>query len=241
MPIYESKHIEYATVSGHVDIILDDGKSLPAFWSRPSVGGAFSGIVFLHDWWGIRPLERRLASALAMMGFHVLAPDLFNTRVARTADEAMKLVQDLGERAYPAVDAALHVMETHARSNHHVAVIGLGMGGSLAYEAAIKRPGLEAAVAFYGFPQRFMGQFAAAKTPILAIYGDEEPYNKPNVIKRLQDEFATSTTGHEVQIMQGVGRDFFAEDDRYAVRAWSLMEDFLDKHLVRPKINKFAH
>ena len=60
MPIYESKHVEYAIVSGHVDVIVEDGQPLPAYWARPNLGGTFSGVVFVHDWWGIRPLERRL-------------------------------------------------------------------------------------------------------------------------------------------------------------------------------------
>jgi dienelactone hydrolase len=114
------------------------------------------------------------------------------------------------------------------------------MGGSLAYEAAIKRTDLEAAVSFYGFPQRYLGQFVEAKTPILAIYGSEEPYTKPPVLKHLRDELAGSPLQHELHVMPGVGRDFFADDDGYATHAWALLETFLEKHLSRPKINKFA-
>ncbi len=240
MPVYESKHVEYAILSGHIDIMMEDGKPLPAYWARPNLGGTFSGVVFIHDWWGIRPLERRLAQSLSQMGYYVLVPDLFDAQVARDAEQAMQLVQGLGTRAYTAVDAALQVMETHSRSNHRVAVVGLGMGGSLAYEAAIKRKDLEAAVSFYGFPQRYLGQFAEATTPILAVYGSEDPYTKPAVLRRLRDELAASPLQHEVHVMPGVGRDFFGEDDGNATYAWALLEAFLAKHLSRPKINKFA-
>jgi carboxymethylenebutenolidase len=240
MPIYESKHVEYATVSGHVDVMMEDGRPLPAYWARPNLGGTFSGVVFVHDWWGIRPLERRLSQLLAQMGYYVLVPDLFDTRVAKTAQQAMEFVQELGSRAYAGVDAALQVMETHSRSNRRVAVVGLGMGGSLAYEAAIKRSDLEAAVSFYGFPQRYMGHFAQAKTPILAIYGSAEPYSKPPVLKRLSEELASAPVGHELHILPGAGRDFFAQEDATATQAWALLEAFLEEHLSLPKINRFA-
>jgi carboxymethylenebutenolidase len=240
MPIFESKHVEYATLSGHVDVMMEDGRPLPAYWARPNLGGTFSGVVFVHDWWGIRPLERRLSQLLAQMGYYVLVPDLFDTRVARNAQQAMQFVQEVGSRAYAGVDAALQAMETHARSNRRVAVVGLGMGGSLAYEAALRRTDLEAAVSFYGFPQRFMGHFTEAKAPILAVYGTEEPYSKPPVLKRLAEELRASPLPHEMHMLSGVGRDFFAEETATATQAWALLEAFLEKHLSLPNVNRLA-
>jgi carboxymethylenebutenolidase len=240
MPVYEPKGIQYDTISGHVDLVLEGGKALPAFWSHPNIGGTFPGVALIHDWWGIRPLERRLAQALAQMGYYVIAPDLFDTRVATTAEQAMQLVRELGTSGYAGVDAALEVMETHARSNHHVAVMGLGMGGSLAYEAAIRRDDLEAAVSFCGFPQRYLGRFAGAHAPILAVYGSEEPYIKPVVLKQLHEELTRSSPRHELVILPHAGRDFFESDDRTASQAWALMAGFFEKHLARPTISRLS-
>ncbi|MCB1642489.1 MAG: dienelactone hydrolase family protein, partial [Xanthomonadales bacterium] len=185
----------------------------------------------IHDWWGIRPIERRLAQSLAQMGYYVIVPDLFDGETADTPQAAMALVEKLGERGYQAVDAALSVMEKHLRSNRNVAAVGLGMGGSLAYEAAIKRSDLEAAVSFYGFPQRYLGQFENAHAPILAIYGSEEPYTKAPVIERLREELAQSALEHEVHIIPNAGRDFFGDSSRAATQAWEFLAAFLEKHL----------
>jgi carboxymethylenebutenolidase len=233
MPVYESKHVEYPIVSGHVSVMLDGGVRLPAYWSHPNIGGTFPSAVLIHDWWGITPTERRLAQALGQMGYYVIVPDLFDGATAHTAQEAKQLVESLGTRGYPAVDAALAAMEKHLRSNRHVAAIGLGMGGTLALEAALTRPDLEAAIAFCSFPQRLLGQFAAAKAPILAIFGTDDPYVKAPVIRKLKDELAASTLGHEVHVLDGAGRDFLAAGDHAATQAWALLDAFLEKNLKR--------
>ena len=231
MPVYEPRGVEYDIVSGHVTVILANGARMPAYWSHPNIGGTFPSVALIHDWWGIRPVERRLAQSLAQMGYYVIVPDLFDGETAETPQEAMALVEKLGEHGYAAVDAALGVMEKHLRSNRNVAAVGLGMGGSLAFEAAIKRHDLEAAVSFYGFPQRYMGQFDHAHAPILAIYGSDEPYTKAPVIERLRQELAQSQVEHEVHVIPDVGRDFFGNSSHAATQAWGLLAAFLEKHL----------
>jgi carboxymethylenebutenolidase len=213
--------------------MLEGGVRLPAYWSHPNIGGTFPSVVLIHDWWGITPTERRLAQALGQMGYYVIVPDLFDGATAHTAQEAKHLVESLGTRGYAAVDAALAAMEKHLRSNRHVAAIGLGMGGSLAFEAALNRRDLEAAVAFSGFPQRYLGQFAHATAPILAIFGADDPYVKAPVVRRFKDELAASSLGHEVHMLDGVGRDYLAAGEQAATHAWALLDDFLEKHLKR--------
>jgi dienelactone hydrolase len=124
-------------------------------------------------------------------------------------------MNDLG---FEYADTALAALESHHRTNGNVAAIGLGMGGSLAFEAAIKRDDLEAAVACYGFPDRYLGRFADANTPILAIYGANEPHVKQRHIERLRTELSTAGAArglaHEVVVLDGVGRDFFTDYNR---------------------------
>ena len=97
MPVYEPRGVEYDIVSGHVTVVLASGARMPAFWSHPNIGGTFPSIALIHDWWGIRPVERRLAQSLAQMGYYVIVPDLFDGETAETAQDAMVLVEKLGE------------------------------------------------------------------------------------------------------------------------------------------------
>lgn len=241
MPIYNPSHVEYAIISGHIQVVTDDGKQFPAFWAHPRLGSKFPGVALIHDWWGINDTIRRLANWFAQMGYYVIVPDLFNGKVATTPKEAMALVETLGETGYPHVHASLSVLEQHHLGNHDVAAIGLGMGGSLAFEAAIVRDDLEASVAFGGFPQRYLGRFKNARTPILAFYGSSEPHIKAVVIDHLRAELAQSRLGqaHQVEIISGVEHDFFgdqlteaqAEQGRVAL---SKTLSFLEKYLKGP-------
>jgi carboxymethylenebutenolidase len=242
MPIYQPEHVEYTIVNGRVSIVADDGTQLPAYWSHPDMGGKFPAIAILHDWWGITTVERRMAHLFAQIGYYVIVPDLFDGAVASTPEEAYKLVEDKGARGYSYVDTALSVLENHGRTNGQTAAVGLGMGGSLAFEAALQRSDLEGVVAFYGFPQRYLGKFQNAKTPILAIYGSNEPFVASKVIDELRHELAQSPLPHEVVILADVGRDFLNETQNmnHAVQqagsmAWQKMLAFLEKNQIAPK------
>ncbi len=218
MPIYNPERVEYATISGRVAIVTDSGAAIPAYWAHPDLSGCFPAVALLHDWWGITEVERRLANLFAGMGYYVLIPDLFHGRTASTPAEALQLVSAIDDLGFQYADTALAALESHHRTNGSVAAVGLGIGGSLAFEAAIKRGDLEAAVACYGFPDRYLGKFADANTPILAIYGTDEPHVKPHHIAQLRTELsavgAARGLAHEVVILDGVGRDFFTDHSR---------------------------
>lgn len=233
MPVYQPDHVEYAINTGHIQVAYEDGQLLPAYWAHPSTGGVFPGIVLVHDWWGLTDVERHLANLFAQSGYYVIAPDLFGGRIAATPQEALALVEQLGN-GYPPVDAALRALETHHRCNRCVAAVGFGLGGTLALQAALTRDDLEAAVAFYGFPQRFLGTFAQAKAPILAVYGSDEPHVPPDVRQQFEAELAAAPE-NAFLTMNGV-RDFFAADadPEGARQAWAAMLTFLDRYLEAP-------
>lgn len=231
--------VEYSIVNGRVSIVSDDGAQIPAYWSHPDVGGKFPAVAILHDWWGITAVERRMAHRFAQLGFYVIVPDLFDGAVAQTPEDAYRLVEQHGARAYGCVDTALTVIEHHGRTDGHTAAVGLGMGGSLAYEAAINRADIEAAVSFYGFPQRYFGRFKAAKTPILAVYGSAEPFVSAAHIERLRRELAESPLAHRVLVLDGAARDFLGETpipdaESPGAAAWGAMLAFLDANRITP-------
>lgn len=239
MPIYDPSYVEYGITTGQIQIVMDGGHPLPAYWAHPNTGSRFPAVALLHDWWGITPFVRRMANLFAQSGYYVIVPDLFDGQVATTPQNALELVQKLGDGGYVRVDAALGVLERHHNTNADVAAVGLGMGGSLAFEAALTRHDLEAAVAFYGIPHRFLGRFAGAHAPILAFYGSHEPHVSRPVIDLLQRELAATALDHQVVILDGVARDFFSDDadefHRQAGRsALKQTFAFLEKHLRRP-------
>jgi carboxymethylenebutenolidase len=239
MPTYNPNRVEYGITTGNIQIVAEGGKSTPAYWAHPNIGSLMPAVALVHDWWGITPTIRHLANLFAQLGYYVVVPDLFNGHIAHTPQEAMELVRNLGAEGFPRIDAALSVLEKHSSTNSDVAAVGIGMGGSLAFEAAIARRDLEAAVAFSGFPQRYFGRFKDAHTPILAFYGKDEPHVPPAVIDQLRRELAASPLGnkHQVIVVDDIAHDFFGEgiSDRSPTReALSETFNFLDTYLRGP-------
>lgn len=241
MSVYETNRAEYGFTSGHIHIVMEGGKQLPAYWAHPNTGRLFPAIALIHDWWGITPPIRRIAHRFAQVGYYVIVPDLFNGQIASTPERAIELVKELGDSGYPRVDAALTVLETHSNTNHDVAVVGIGMGGSLAYEAAIIRKDMEAAVVYYGFPQRYFGRLKDVRVPLLAIYGQQEQYVTSADISRVQRELNANSRGlqHEISLLPEVGHDFFSDDSGEAGRvqgqiALNTAFSFLEKYLKGP-------
>jgi carboxymethylenebutenolidase len=241
MPIYDPDHIEYSITSGHIQIVMDNGEQLPAYWAHPLFGRRFPGAVIIHDWWGLTAIIRRLANLFAQMGHYVIVPDLFDGLEASTPKEAMRLVEALGNEGYARVDTTLHVLENHHLCNASVAAVGVGMGGSLAFEAAIKRDDLEAAVVFGGFPARYLGQFHKAHAPIYAFFGADEPHIKASEIERLSKELSTTPLAdqNKVEIVPEIAHEFFSEKltDTQRQRSRDVLKktlSFLDNHLEGP-------
>ncbi len=241
MPLYNPDHLEYEVTSGNIQIAMEDGGMLPAYWAHPSMGAKFPGIVLIHDWWGVTPVVRRLAMQLAQTGYYVIVPDLYNGKLAETHSEALALFEALGESGYKRADTALSVLEHHHNCNGDVAAVGLGMGGSLSFEAALVRKDLEAAVAFGGFPQRYLGHFAQAHIPILAIYGSEDEFVPRTVIEQLREELAahSQTHHHQVIVLEGARHEIFDDDltpaqEKLSVDAWTRTLDFIDDYLQGP-------
>jgi dienelactone hydrolase len=242
MPTHNSGRVEYAIDSGHIEIVSDKGQKVPAYWAHPRIGAKFSAICLLHDWWGLNNISRILANFFAQMGYYVIAPDMFLGQIAHDPKQAMKLLDKTKARHFDMVDASLTVLEKHHRTNSRVAAVGLGMGATLAMEAAIKRDDLEATVAFAGFPQQLLGQFGACHTPILAVYGSDEPYTKAKVIQILQNELLQTELKekHQVVTIPGAGHDFFNSDPDPTSQAigkevMTYTLHFLEKYIEAPK------
>lgn len=242
MPIHDTAHLQYSIENGYIRIYGDDKREHPAYWAHPRMGRErFSAIALFHDWWGLKNVVILLANYFAGCGYYVIAPDMYDKKIATTPTEALALLEQTRATRQAAINATLTVLETHHRTNSQVAAIGMGMGGTLAYEAALTRTDLEASVAWAGFPQQYMGQFSTCQTPLMAIYGEKEPFVKPIVQEALSKELANSpiAQAYRLETIAGAGHEFFPDSPTPADREIGrqvihLTLGFIEKYLERP-------
>jgi dienelactone hydrolase len=199
-------------------------------------------VVLAHNWWGMTDIVRRMAHLYAQMGYYTIVPALFDGNKPQNHHEAMQAVKNMGEEGYLGIDAALSILETHHMCNHKNAVVGVGMGGSLAFETAIRRDDLEVAGAFYGFPHKSFGRFGQSNTPILAVYGDDDAIIKPPVIHKLKNELSSTDLkdDHKVVLITGAPHDFIVDNAdaigrQHVKKAWQLAIDFIETYIKPPK------
>ena len=242
-PPHPSHHVEYEVHASYMQVVADDGVQFPGYAARPRLGERFPAVVLLHDWWGLNGAIRILAIQFAQAGFYVLAPDLFDGQLAKTARQAAGLVDEMArKRRFDRVIESLDVLEKHMHSTRRVAVVGVGLGGGLAFRAAIQYPHREAAaVSFSGFPQTYIGKFRSCPVPVLAIYGSADPLIPHTMVERLRGELKASALRdqHHVVTLDGTGHELFPEeptDDERSTGARAIAQAvaFLNIHLRRP-------
>ncbi|GAB1421733.1 hypothetical protein MASR2M15_19150 [Anaerolineales bacterium] len=180
------RHIEYRVTAGMISIATTDGQAVPAYWAYPNMEIKFPGIGLLHDWWGLTHPIHTLSTLFAQAGFSVIAPDWYEGHIAHSPQEALTLYKKYQSHRLDFVNASLSALESHHLSNAKVAVLGIGAGGAAAFEAALTRSDIEAAILISAFPQDYLDRLHLAKVPILAIYGQEDEYIHDALIKKLE-------------------------------------------------------
>lgn len=101
-----------------------------------------TGVLVLHSWWGLDPVARGICDRFADAGYLALAPDLIEGRRPGDPDEARTMLADASPDVMAAtVLVSLDVLrERTGRPDGKVAVVGFGMGGSMALWLAARRP-----------------------------------------------------------------------------------------------------
>jgi carboxymethylenebutenolidase len=138
------------------------------------------------------------------------------------------------------VTAAIEVLRNHNRCNGKVGIIGWAMGGELAYEAALRYSNLNAVVVYYGRPDPYIPGLATDDTPILAIYGDADPYIMPTSLNHLSQAMADAPASNRLVIYPDAKNGFSDPDSptyhpEFAAQAWGHTLEFLREKLDVPQ------
>jgi carboxymethylenebutenolidase len=195
-----------------------------------------AAVILIHEWWGINDHIRDLAGRYAKEGYLCIAPDLFRGQVAKTTEEASKLMQGL------AIDDGLETIAAtiaKAKSTYNVRKVGITgycMGGTFALRAACELSELAAAAPFYGdIPEEKV--LKQLKVPTLFIAGTRDAWINPEKVNQLIE--AARKYNLPVEVVSYDADHAFFNDTRpevynaeAAADAWRRVLELFRKHLA---------
>lgn len=219
----------------HVKLTTADAHSLGSYRADPA-GKPKGGMIVIQEIFGVNHHIRAVCDRLAALGYAAIAPAVFDRFVrdfesGYTPDEIAHARSYLGNLNWDNMILDMTAAKGELKDVGPIGVIGFCMGGTAAFLAATRMPGIAAAVSYYG------GQIARfadekPKCPLQMHFGEKDegiPLTSVEEIKKKQPQA-------ETYIYPGAPHGFYC-DERASYRkeagdlAWSRTQDFLTKHM----------
>jgi carboxymethylenebutenolidase len=219
----------------HVKLTTADAHSLGSYRADPA-GKPKGGMIVIQEIFGVNHHIRAVCDRLAALGYAAIAPAVFDRFVrdfecGYTPDEIAHARSYLGNLNWDNMVLDMTAAKGEMKDVGPIGVIGFCMGGTAAFLAATRIPGIAAAVSYYG------GQIARfadekPKCPLQMHFGEKDegiPLTTVEEIKKKQPQA-------ETYVYPGAPHGFYC-DERASYRkeagdlAWSRTQEFLAKHM----------
>jgi carboxymethylenebutenolidase len=152
-----------------------NGHTCSGYLATPASGSG-PAVVVIQEWWGLVRHIEDICERFAAEGFIACAPDLYHGKVAKSPDEATKMLMELdADRAAQEINGAGRFLLARPEcSSQTYGVVGFCMGGALAKYAATKDEKAGAAVSFYGGFKKVQIDWSNLRGPILLFAGEND-------------------------------------------------------------------
>ena len=184
--------------------------------------GKGPGVLVLHAWWGLNDFFRDLCDRLAGEGFVALAPDLYSGKLARTIDEAERIVAQFQEAQVvpPIVLSAVEALRQRATlTPQGLGTVGFSMGGFWALWLSQQKPDLIRAVTLFYATDGGSGDYLKSKAAYLGHFAETDPYETAAGIKALEENLRGANRPTTFYTYPGTGHWFFEKDRPEAYQA----------------------
>jgi carboxymethylenebutenolidase len=201
--------------------------------------GSGPGVVVIQEWWGLVDHIKDICDRFAAAGFVALAPDMYHGKVAKSPDEAGKMMMALriDEVEKDLRGTVQYLLNHDATTSNRVGTVGFCMGGALSLYAASKNPGVGACVVFYGIHPNVKPDLANLQAPVLGIFAEKDRSVPPATVHELERQLKALGKTVEMHIYPGTDHAFF-NDQRPEVYnaaaandAWRRTLEFFRQHL----------
>jgi carboxymethylenebutenolidase len=197
------------------------------------------GVIVIQEWWGLVEHIKDVCDRFAAEGFVALAPDLYHGQIAKSPDEAGKMMMALRiDQAERDLKGAIDYLLGHpATATSKVGTVGFCMGGALSLYAATKNDKVGACIVFYGGHPNVKPDLPNLKSPVLGIYAERDRSVSPAVVHDLERQLKELGKSFEYHIYPGADHAFFNDmrpevyNAEAAADAWTRTVEFLRKNL----------
>jgi len=213
-----------------------DGRTAGGYFVAPDGAKHDKAVIVVQEWWGLNDHVKDIADRFAAEGYATLAPDLYDGKVTRSADEAGKLMQSLNQdRAVQTLNGAVSYLQSEKGASS-IGVTGFCMGGTYALLLPCRNKSIRAAAPFYGdVPADDVLKNLSA--PVLFVGASDDPWINMDKMNRLKEGLKKFGKEGEVKIYEGVGHAFFndtrpeAYNKAAATDAWERVKRFFADNL----------
>ncbi|HEY0784156.1 MAG TPA: dienelactone hydrolase family protein [Thermoanaerobaculia bacterium] len=224
------EEVTYGEVAGH---------PVKGYLAKPkSAHGPLPAVILVHEWWGLNDNIRAMARRLAGEGYTALAVDLYGGAVAKTPDEATKLMQASMQHKDALAENLRHAQAYLKRNGApKIGVVGWCFGGGWSLQTALLVPdGIDAAVVYYGRPEPDKAEIAKLKAPVLGLYGADDQGIPVASVRAFEATAKELGKNVEIHVYDGAGHAFAnpsgtAYRPEAAKDAWSRTTAFFKQHL----------
>ena len=173
--------------------------------------GSGPAVIVIQEWWGLVSHIKDVCDRFAAEGFVALAPDLYHGEVAKSPDEAGKMMMALRiDEAEKDLSGAIDFLLAHrSATSKNVGVVGFCMGGALSLYAASKNSYVGACVVFYGIHPNVKPDLPNLNAPVLGIYAEGDRSVPPQLVHDLEKQMTALGKSFETHIYKGTDHAFF--------------------------------
>ena len=166
------------------------------YLSRPVATDTTSGLIVIHEWWGLNEDIHAMTEQLAALGYTALAVDLYDGQSATQVRDAFGLSTNLSsneERGLANLQQAYDYLEAEMGATK-IGVIGWCLGGKWSLKTALMLPKeINATVIYYGSLTDDQEKLSTLHMPVIGFVGTRD---------RLHKEFIAFDAN-----MKGLGKD----------------------------------
>lgn len=212
-----------------------DGKTSTAqLWASAQPSQNY--LVVIHEYWGLNDYIKKMSQQLRndLGNVNVIAVDLYDGKVAATAQDASKYMSAVKPERAMAIFKGLYAFEKDARQFY---TIGWCFGGGWSLQASLLADNKAGGcVMYYGMPEKNVDTLKTLTCDVLGIFANKDKWINPAVV----DTFKTNmkAAGKSLELHQYDADHAFAnpsQTDRYDAKsaddAYYYVKEFLSKKL----------